>query len=307
MTASSRPVVVGVDGSKDNLGALRYGTEEARRAGVPLKLVHVVPDYVPISPMMPLTPEDLEQTGATVLTRSEEQAHALEPAVQVEGWLHHGTRPVELVRGAEDGRVLVVGRDNRPLVERILRGDAAAGVAARSTVPMVLVASDWEPGRERGVVVVGVKSPKHADALLGDAMELASATAAKLVVIHAWKAPSGYDDIIESRIVAQEWRQRAVNEVESLLANWRAAYPGVETEIRVVHDHAAHALVEASSEADVLVIVRRAHGVPAAAHLGATARAVLRTAHCPTRVVPPETEPATPKPAPQDAAALVMY
>ena len=307
MTAVTRPVVVGVDGSKDNLAALRYGAEEARRAQVPLKLVHVIPDYVPISPMMPLTPADMEQTGATFLARSEEKAKAMVPEIDVEGWLRHGTRPVELVHGAEDGQLLVVGRDNRPLIERILRGDAAAGVAARSTVPMVLVPSDWAPGRAHGVVLVGVKSPEHSDALLGDAMELASATGAKLVALHAWKMPSEYDDIIESRVSAGEWRQRAVDELESLLGSWRTAYPGVETEIRLVHDHAAHALVEASSEADVLVIVRRAHGVPAATHLGATARAVLRAAHCPVRVVPPEPDPVAPNPVPATAPALVMY
>ena len=58
----------------------------------------------------------------------------------------------------------------------------------------------------------------------------------------------------------------------------------------MVHDHAGHALVEASRDADMVVIVRRAHGVPASVHLGGTARAVLRSAHCPVRVVAPNDE-----------------
>lgn len=306
MTAQAQPVVVGVDGSKDNLGALRYGVGEARRAGVPLKLVHVVPDHLPISPLVATTSGDLTQAGAEILARSEDAARAIDPEVEVVGWLHHGGRPIELVHGAEEGQVLVVGRDNRPLVQRLLRGDAAAAVAARSTVPMVVVPADWEPAPSRGVVVVGVKSPEQAAALLGDAMALASESGARLVVVHAWKMPGGYDDIIDSRIAAEEWRLRAEREVATLLGDWCAAYPGVETEVRVVHDHAAHALIEASGEADELVIVRRAHGLPAA-HLGATARAVLRAARCPVRVVPPAADPAAAQPAPAGAPAMVMY
>ncbi len=290
MTTQPRPVVIGVDGTDANAGALRYGVEEARRTGALVKLIHVVPDYVPISPMMPLTPSELTETGTAVLMHAEAQVRELAPDLVVEGWLHHGTRPVQLANAADDAQVVVVGRDNRPLLERLLRGDTAAGVAARASVPMVLVPADWTPGPGpgRGVVLVGVKSPSHSTALLGDAMALAADRGAKLVVVHAWKLPSGYDDIIESRVAADDWRRQSIEEMEALLKDWRVSFPGVEVEVRVVHDHPSFALVEGSAEADVVVLVRRAHGVPAATHLGGTARAVLRSAHCPVRVVPPD-------------------
>ena len=48
-------VVLGVDGSAANLGALRYAVAEARLLGGRLKLVHVVPDYLTVAPMVPLT------------------------------------------------------------------------------------------------------------------------------------------------------------------------------------------------------------------------------------------------------------
>lgn len=305
MTAQARPVVVGVNGSKDNLGALRYGAEEARRTGAPLKLVHVVPDYVPIAPMMPLSPDDLTGMGAALLARSEATARELAPDVEVEGWIHHGNRPVELARAAANARILVIGRDSRPLVERALTGDVGTGVAARSPVPMVEVSSTWHPDEARGVVLVGVKSPEHADALLGDAMPLASERGAALVVLHAWKLPGGYDDVIESRVASDEWRRRTMAEIETMLAPWRTAFPDVKVEVRVTHDHASHALVQASAEADVLVVVRRAHGVPAAAHLGGTARAVLRASHCPVRVVPPMILPLLPALVLENSGAMV--
>jgi len=282
-------VVVGVDGSEETLGALRYAAVEAGAAGVGLKLVHVVPDHLPISPMVPLTPGELTETGTEILRAAEAFVHEVAPGLAVESWLHHGTRSGQLVEGSTGARVLVVGRDTHPLAERLLRGDAATGVAARSLVPVVQVPADWlppAPDREP-TVVAGVKEPAHSAALLGDAFAVAHQLGATLVVLHSWTMPSGYDDIIESRVASQDWSRKSVLAIEDVLREWRAAFPDVKVEVRVVHDHAAHALVEAAKDADLVVLLRRAHGVPAATHLGGTARAVLRSATIPVRVVAP--------------------
>lgn len=281
-----RCVVVGVDGSAENLGALRYAAAEARSLDATLRLVHVVPDYVPISPMLPENPVDLSRVGEAILAEAAARVAALAPEVRTERSLRHGTRPVQLAEAGADAAVIVVGRDDRPLLERLLRGDTATGVAARSTVPVTEVPADWQ-AETRGTIVVGVKAPSHAAELLADAFALAQARGAGLLVVHAWKLPSEYDDIIEARADLDEWRREGLAELEALVRDWRRAYPEVPVELRVVHDHAGHALVDASREADLVMIVRRRRGVPVASHLGGTARALLRTAHCPVRVVAP--------------------
>jgi nucleotide-binding universal stress UspA family protein len=139
-----------------------------------------------------------------------------------------------------------------------------------------------------------VKSPAHAAELLGTAFAAARERSARLVVLHTWRLPSAYDDIIESRVARDQVEREGTAEIEGLLAPWRTAFPEVEVEVRVAHDDAAKALVEASREADLLVIVRRSHGVPAATHLGGTARALLRHAACPVMVVPPTPVPELP-------------
>ncbi|WP_296605187.1 universal stress protein, partial [Nocardioides sp.] len=164
--------------------------------------------------------------------------------------------------------MLVVGRDDRPVLYRLVDGDTATRTAARAPVPVVEVPASWHDAPdapERHAVVVGVKSGAHADELLGHAFAIADARSARVVVVHAWKLPSAYDDIIESRIALEQCEREGVAEMELLLHDWRAAFPEVEVEVRVVHDHAAHALVEASREADLVLVVRRAHGVPVAA------------------------------------------
>ncbi|MFC5175486.1 universal stress protein [Nocardioides taihuensis] len=283
-----RPVVVGVDGSRGSSSAIRYAVQEARRLGTALRLVHVVPDYVAMTPMMPMYPSDsLTETGVTVLGRAEREAAVLAPDLVITSVLRHGSRAAELAAGAADAELLVVGRDDRSFLEHLVVGNTACGVAGRASVPVVVVPPGWDSPVEHGRVLVGVKSTEHATELLADAFETAAERGDGVAVLHAWKLPGGYDDIIESRLAAEEWSGRARHQMEELVAPLRERFPDVDVELRVVHDHPAHALVTASDKADQLVLVRRAHGLPMTVHLGGTARAVLRSTHCPVRILPP--------------------
>lgn len=296
MNAIPSPVVVGVDGTTANRGALRYAVQECRRSGAPLKLVHVLPDYMPVSALVPLVPEDLTDAGTAVLVQAAEDVRAIAPEVESEGWLRHGARAAELIRAAEQASILVVGRDDRPIAYRLVDGDTATRTAARAEVPVVEVPAGWhgKGHADRDRVVVGVKSPAHAAAVLGHAFAVAEVRDARLVVLHAWHLPSAYDDIIEGRVARDRVEREGTAEIEQLLHQCLIAYPTVEVTVRIIHDRPAHALVAASREADLLVIVRRGHGVPSATHLGGTARAVLRHAECPVMVVPPNDVPSMP-------------
>lgn len=288
VTSGSHPIIVGVDGSRGSSRALEFAVQAAADLRRPLCLVHVVPDYVPLSPMMPLTPDDLRQTGEQILRTAETTVRELDPTVAVTTELLSGPRVAGLVRLAGDDSLIVIGHEHRTVIDRILTGATAAGVSAQATCSVVSVPGGWDPGVRHDCVVVGVKAPQHSSELLAQAFAAADARKARLVVLHAWKLPSAYDDIIESRVALEQWRDHAAGVIEPLLTEWRATYPEVEVELRIVHDQPAHALVRAAAEADLLVMVRRTHGFPAFLHLGAVARAVLREATCPVEVVPPE-------------------
>lgn len=291
MTELNHLVVVGVDGSESNLGAVLFAVEEARRARVPLRLVHVVPDRGVISALGPLVPLDLTDTGESVLRHAEREVRLAAPELDVEIRLRHGSRAVQLLQGADGAGVVVVGRDVRVGLDRVLHGDTATALAARAGVPVVEVPSDWRADPHShptyGVVVVGLKSAAYADAVLGDAFTAARSLGAELVVLHAWKLPSGYDDLAGADPAVAAWEGAALDEVETLVRRWRTAFPDVPVRTELVHEHPAHALVEASARADLVVVMRHAHGAPALDHLGSVARALLRTAACPVRVVPP--------------------
>ena len=293
-------VVAAVDGSPGREGVIRRAVQEARAVGAPLRLVHVVPDYVPVS-IIPLTPDDMTETGRGILHAAEEVARAAAPDVRLESRLTRGPRARAIVEAAGDGRLLVVGRD-RSLVERIVSGRTAAAVAGRSPCPVESVPPDWEAGRGHGPVVVGVRSTTECGPLLAHARGLAAERHARLVVLHAWKMASGYDDIIEARVATDELDRRPTAELAAVLDEIGSGLPEVPTEIRIVHDRPAHALVTASKDADLMVLMRRHHRGPDTWRLGATGRAVLGTARCSVRVVPPLGSPAS-SGAPLEASA----
>ncbi|MCR6032876.1 hypothetical protein GGQ22_15735 [Nocardioides sp. zg-579] len=281
------PVVVGVDGSPASLVAARFGVAEAHRFGTMVRLVHVVPDYIAMAPMYPLPPDELTDAGRVMLRELLDELGPIDPEVRVQRVVRRGSRVAALTSDARGARLLVVGSDRRPVTARLLTGNTSTGVAASAASPVVAVPETWDPDRSTGVVVVGIKRPTRVTELFGEAFAVAHARGARLVVMHAWKLPSEYDDIVAGRTSREQWDARARTELEGPLAEWREAYPEVEVEVRTIHDQPAHALVAVSAEADELVLLRRAHGIPAAAHLGSTARAVLREAQCPVRIVPP--------------------
>lgn len=294
MSAGARPVVVGVDGTEDNVAAVRFAVEEARHTGSSVVLVHVVPDHLPIAPMLPVEvlaagdAAEVTEAGQQVLAGAEKRFVELAPDLSVETRLCRGNRAAELARAAEGARMLVVGRDVRPLVERLVTGDVTTGVAARASVPVTVVPGEHPAGERHGVVLVGLQAPDDPEQLVPDAFDQAAHRGARLLVVHAWWLPTEYEDLVGNAAVVKAWEDQVRRQVDERLAPHRAAHPGVPVETRVVHDHPGPALVRAAEGADLVVISRRDYGLLPAVHLGAVARAVLRASVAPVRVVPPQ-------------------
>lgn len=207
------------------------------------------------------------------------------PGLTVHTHLVTGACTRSLVRAAVDASLLVLGAPDRATRERIWTGATTASVAARSTCPVVVVPADWEPGPARGRVVVGYKSAKHSLPLLAAAFDAASRLGVDLDVLHAWRLPSAYDDIIESRADREAWRERVLATLTPLMADLRRQYPRVPVHVDVEHADPARALLVACRDADLVLLARPAHGA-VFGHLGHTARAVLRSPACPIEVIP---------------------
>jgi nucleotide-binding universal stress UspA family protein len=132
----------------------------------------------------------------------------------------------------------------------------------------------------------------NAAELLDAGLALAHARQAELVVVHAWKLRSGYDDLVGNRADAEDYGRRMTNLIEPVVNDLRTAYHDVTVRIEVLHAQPALALVKASAGADRVLLARPAHA-SVLHHLGPVARAVLHEARCPVEILPSQHREAT--------------
>jgi nucleotide-binding universal stress UspA family protein len=143
-----------------------------------------------------------------------------------------------------------------------------------------------EPAEVRGRIVVGVDGSAGSKEALRWAARQADYTGATLEAVIGWEypaffgwAPVGTNDLDFAQIAEQTLNQ-AVDEV---LGAERAA----QVETSVVARHPAEALVEASRDAELLVVGNRGYGGLADAMLGSVSTYCVHHAHCPVTVIRP--------------------
>jgi len=135
-----------------------------------------------------------------------------------------------------------------------------------------------------GRIVVGIDGSASSVAALEWALRQAELTGAPLEAITTWEwatnygwafpFPSEYDPKVDA--------QKMLDEV---LAPTLAAHPGVRVESTLLEGHPAPVLVEASREADLLVVGSRGHGEFAGMLIGSVSEHCVTNAHCPVLVL----------------------
>ena len=278
-------VVVGVDGTPDGDRALGYAMEQAYRLGVGLRLVHVTPDPVPFSPMLPVfAPGAFPVVGNRILADAAARVHAVvDDEIAVEQVLLDGPRADALVDQAEHAVEIVLGeRTARP-------GEPATSatpeaVMAAAPCPVVIVPEGWAPGpAER--VVAAVDGTATATGVLAAAFEAAEQREVVLQVVHAWRPAPGYDTLLGVS-GGLAWERQVEPEIWALVAGLRADHPDVPVQVHVLFDKPACAVARVARGADLLVVGRRTEDSSGHPALESTARALLRNAPCPVAIVP---------------------
>jgi len=279
-----RPVLVGVDGLPGSAGALRYAVVEARKRHAPLHLLHVVPDFLSTGPPIPLA--DLVEAGRAVLEQERSAVQKLAPDLEVRAILAKGERSTGIVKAAKSADLVVVGRETRRGLERLLTGTTTAAVAAHAPCDVVVVPSHWVAGHDRGCVVVGLKTRRDSHELIAQAFAEAASRDAALRVVTAWKLPDPYLDRIEFRTHADQWTANGTELVLEVAADWHSVYPDVSVHAAVVHGSPVEVLLRESEDSDLLVVSRRRFAFPPYGHLGGVAHSLLRLSDVPVHVVP---------------------
>jgi len=177
----------------------------------------------------------------------------------------------------------------------LLIGSVAVALAAHAACPVVVVRGA-EPDRTTSrpePVVVGVDGSPAGEAAVAFAFEAAALRGVPLVAVHTWR------DLLVDATMAPlvDWDAVEADEREVLaerLAGWGEKYPDVEVRRLVTRDRPAHALVQESGRAQLVVVGSRGRGGIAGMLLGSVSQALLHHSACPvvvTRPAPASAEP----------------
>jgi nucleotide-binding universal stress UspA family protein len=140
-------------------------------------------------------------------------------------------------------------------------------------------------------IIVGVDGSGHSQRALESAMKEAAVRHVPLTVLTVYEAIRGYYSSVavypDDPIRTEEARAAAQAETDKVLAGMDGPRPESVT-VKAVHGFPVEELIDAGKDADMLVLGSRGAGGFTRLMVGSTAEQVVRHAHCPVLIVPPE-------------------
>lgn len=284
---STRPIVVGVDGSAESKVAVDWAARSAAMRRVPLKLVNVLnPPVVMAFPEVPMPEGYLQwqqEEGRKTLDAAVATAMAASEDVQVSTELVSGPSVPSLVEESKDASLIVVGCRGRGALARGLLGSVSTGIVHHAFCPVAVIHDEdpLMPHPSQAPVVVGLDGSPASEKALGIAFEEASFRGVDLVAVHAWSDTG----VFEFPGVDWSTQQGQAEEVLSeRLSGWQERYPDVPVRRVVVADRPAHQLLEQAESAQLLVVGSHGRGGFAGMLLGSVSTAVVHAAKMPVIV-----------------------
>lgn len=293
LTVSSRPVVVGFDGSPDGAAALTWAASDAASRCVPLRVVRAWEwDDELAMPLRHLAPARMEELARA---RTEATLQELVPTLSSQAdqldVVVSGDEPGKaILSAAHDAVVAVVGRRRLNVRERLFVGSVGNFVLEHAGCPVVVVPVDacTDLGADHRAVVVGIDgSWEGREALAFAAGEAARRNAVLTIVVARSRSALDEGLRIEHRTVQEE-----IDEQQKLLrdaaeqASRLPGLSGVPLELQIGNDAAGPCLVRASSEGQLLVVGSHGRGWLGRLALGSVSRYCVQQATVPVAVVP---------------------
>jgi nucleotide-binding universal stress UspA family protein len=284
-------IIVGIDGSPESDAAVNWAAHDAAIRGLPLTVVHVESPAAPTwsqAPALEESPEEQQAEGRSLLAHASaiaRDAIADTARVHITGELLSSTPVPTLVDQSKDAELIVVGSRGRGALSRSILGSVSAGLIRHAHCPVALIRHDDPelPDPAPGPVLVGIDGATS-DLATAIAFEEASLRNVDLIALHAW------NDTDMNAIPGYDWSPTTAKEDHLLaeaLAGWQERYPDVSVHKQLVCARAAHALVDASESAQLVVVGSHGSGALAGMLLGSVSNAVVQAVHRPVIVARP--------------------
>jgi nucleotide-binding universal stress UspA family protein len=237
------------------------------------------------APILEESPEQQEAEGRSLLANASTIARDAigdTAQIQINGELLSSATVPTLVDQSKDAELIVVGSRGRGALSRSLLGSVSSGLIRHAHCPVALI-GDVDPQSPQlapAPVLVGVDG-STSDLATAIAFEEASLRNADLIALHAW------NDIDMNSIPGYDWSPTTAKEghlLDKALVGWQERYPDVSVHKQLVSDRAAHALVDASESAQLVVVGSHGSGAFAGMLLGSVSNAVVQAVHRPVIV-----------------------
>jgi nucleotide-binding universal stress UspA family protein len=286
-SSASRPIIIGVEGREHSADAIALADLLAERLDAPLMLVHTHP-YDELS--RPLGQKEYEQIVRSMFDSTFPQIQALvgenrDREMRVIG-ANSPAAGLQRIAEQEEARLIVVGPAHRSGLGRVQPGSVGQRLLSGAPVP-VAIAPRGYADTERGLEHVATAfdgSPESSQALEWAANLVPSAdTRLRVVSVHA---PMAFPHVSAGGAFAGESVSRVLRRDLAQQHAAAIAAHGDSADGTLRDGDPATVLVDASRDADILVLGSRSYGPLRAVLLGSVSQAVIRHATCPIVVVP---------------------
>lgn len=280
------PIVVGVDGSKFSERALDWAIDEASRRGRPLWLICAwAMDYTAgmIGRLIPFIRDGCDR----VLADARQRVTSRAPTLTVTTQTIQGQPAAALTDASARAFLVVVGSRGLGSFHGALAGSTSMAVAAHAHCPVVVIHEQSPPTGPARRVIVGVDGSAASADTLRYAFDQASERGLGLTAVHAWGVTFIEGTFVVAGLIDN--LEALSHEQEAMTAEWinpwREKFPNVDVQMKVTQARPVDALVDASQEAQLLVVGSRGHGGFTHLLLGSVSQGVLHRAHCPVAVI----------------------
>ncbi|HTY32264.1 universal stress protein [Mycobacterium sp.] len=282
-------IVVGIDDSPAARVAVQWAAREAALRKIPLTLVHAVSPEVSTWLRTPLPAGVMhwqQDHGRRLIDGAlkvvEESTAPGGPAgVQTEILLS-GAVPT-LIDLSKEAEMVVMGAQGSGRWPGRLLGSVSSALLRHAHCPVAIVHDEdpSTPTAAQSPVLVGIDGSPASELATAIAFDEASRRHTGLVALHSWS------DLDISEWPGIDWpatQSMAEEVLAERLAGWQEQYPDVQVARVVVQAEPARRLVEASGEAQLVVVGSRGRGGFAGMLVGSVSETVAQMARVPVIV-----------------------
>ncbi|MCL1871093.1 MAG: universal stress protein [Promicromonosporaceae bacterium] len=308
---TTKPILVGVDGSISSRRALGWAALEAARLGVPLHVVSVC--HGRGSSPAPMLPDEPAVTGElagdharAVRVLDDAVTWLVGRGVTADGSIHVGDAAGTLSRLSASHGLVVIGSRGRGGFDGRQLGSVSMALASHSHSPCVVVPTRAPSSARFGRALsnpdldddLGISRPRRVVVGVDGSPSSAAAVVEAIAQAELWDcevlAVVGVP--VRSRSELLSWlpesvdRIRLVRELAQRLdegvAAVAAAHPGIRIEQSVQEGTGPEVLLRTTRESDLLVLGTRGRGGFRGLLLGSTSQTLLHHSVCPVITVP---------------------